>query len=79
MAEKKNESTKEKICIGVYITCDMHAKLTSIAADKELKLSDVVRAALREYAEKEKKVANFATFFFHILFGINKPSPQAST
>jgi hypothetical protein len=45
---------KDRICIGVYIAKDFHAKLLEIAKAKELSLSDVFRIAVKEYLAKEE-------------------------
>lgn len=46
---------KDKICLGVYITDDTHKKLTEIAAEKELTLSDIVRMALKDFIAKQNQ------------------------
>lgn len=43
----------DKVCIGVYITSEVHEKAVELAAAKELTLSDIFRAALKEYLSKE--------------------------
>ena len=42
----------DKICLGVYVTNEMHSKLIALAKQENLSLSDIVRIALKEYLVK---------------------------
>lgn len=44
---------KDRICLGVNISREVHAKLIEIARENEQSLSDVVRIAIREFLAKQ--------------------------
>lgn len=46
---------KDRICLGVYITADMHDRLVGLAEERELTLSDIVRMALKDYLAKNEQ------------------------
>lgn len=43
---------KDKVCLGVHLTREIHTRLLEDARSKELSLSDVVRIALKDYLAK---------------------------
>lgn len=53
-ADTRNKIGDNTICVGVYVPKITHAQLVAIAKDKQLTLSDIIRAAIREYINKEK-------------------------
>lgn len=46
---------KDRICLGVYITADTHERLSALAKERELTLSDIVRMALKDYFAKNEQ------------------------
>lgn len=52
--DTRNKIGDNTICLGVYVPKITHAQLVAIAKEKELTLSDIIRAAIREYINKEK-------------------------
>lgn len=52
--DTRNKIGDNAICLGVYVPKITHAQLVAIAKEKELTLSDIIRAAIREYINKEK-------------------------
>lgn len=46
---------KDRICLGVYITADTHKRLSALAKERELTLSDIVRMALKDYLAKNEQ------------------------
>ena len=45
----------ERVVLGVSVSKDTHAKLLKAAKERQLTISDIVRAALREHLTKEQK------------------------
>lgn len=43
---------EDRVYVGAYITREAHGKLIKIGKSRELKMSDVVREAVREYLAK---------------------------
>jgi len=54
MKDKHETGEKEKICLGVYITKELHAELMAVAKAKEIPASQIVREALKAYVSKNK-------------------------
>lgn len=52
--DTRNKIGDNAICLGVYVPKITHAQLVAIAKEKELTLSDIICAAIREYINKEK-------------------------
>lgn len=52
--DTRNKIGDNAICLGVYVPKITHAQLVAIAKEKELTLSDIIRAAIRAYINKEK-------------------------
>ena len=44
-----------KTCLGVYISEELNAEIEKIAAKKEVAKSYIVREALKDYIQKNKK------------------------
>lgn len=44
-----------KCCLGVYISEELNADIEGIAKKKEVAKSYIVRKALKDYIQKEKK------------------------
>lgn len=55
-AMKKGYAAKlGKCCLGVYISEELNADIEGIAKKKEVAKSYIVREALKDYIQKEKK------------------------
>lgn len=54
MPDKRESKEKEKICLGVYITKELHSELSAVAQKKEIPISQIVRETLKEYVSKNK-------------------------
>lgn len=54
MKDKRESSKKGKVCLGVYITEELHSELMMVAKDKEIPASQIVREVLKEYISKNK-------------------------
>lgn len=50
-------SKEGKVCLGVYLDKDDHARLKDVAKSQDLTISQVVRKAIKEYLAKENKEA----------------------
>lgn len=46
---------KDRICLGVNISKEVHSKLLEAAKAEERSLSDVVRTALRKFLAKQEE------------------------
>ena len=53
MADKSKETTTERVTISAQIGKPAQEQLVKIAARKDLKFSDVLRAAINDYIAKE--------------------------
>lgn len=51
---KKNRYGETLVCMSVYATKDLRDDYEQLAKQDGLAISDVMRKALREYAEKRK-------------------------
>lgn len=49
----KSRKQPDRVSVTAFISKDLFDKLKRLAADKDLSFSDVLRAACREYAEKQ--------------------------
>lgn len=54
MKVERESSKKGKVCLGVYITEELHSELVVVAKEKEVPASQIVREALKEYISKKK-------------------------
>jgi len=49
------KETTKKVCVGAYVPETTQAALADIAKAKEVAISTVIRLAIRDYIEKNKK------------------------
>lgn len=54
MKDKHESGKTGRVCLGVYITKELHAELMAVAKAKEIPASQIVREALKEYVSKKK-------------------------
>lgn len=46
---KLDKLNKDRVCLGVYVSADMHKELTKVARSKEITISVIVRTAIKQY------------------------------
>ncbi len=50
-----NTEDANKVCLGVYVTYEMHKALSRTAVEQERTISAVVRLAIKEYIERYER------------------------